>query len=91
MSRLRRLALSDRWFFITCRVLPGRRILSDSEFAILARVIRERREEHGFLLTAWVFLPNHWHAIFYPRCHENGCAEGTLECGSVSYRLAVEN
>jgi putative transposase len=26
----------------------------------------ERRAEHGFVLTAWVFLPDHWHAIFYP-------------------------
>ena len=66
-SRLRRLVVSDRWFFITCRVLPRRRILSDSEFATLAEVIDERRAEHGFLLTAWVFLPDHWHAIFYPR------------------------
>ena len=65
MSRLRRLVVSDRWFFVTCRVLPGRH-LSDSEFACLAQVIRERREEHGFLLSAWVFLPDHWHAIFYP-------------------------
>jgi len=32
----------------------------------MAKVIHERREEHGFLLTAWVFLPDHWHAIFYP-------------------------
>jgi hypothetical protein len=23
------------------------------------------------------------------RCHENGCAEGTLECGTVSYRLLL--
>ncbi len=67
MSRLRRLVVSDRWFFITSRVLPRRRMLSDSEFALLARAIQERREEHGFLLTAWVFLPDHWHAIFYPR------------------------
>jgi putative transposase len=66
ISRLRRLVVSDRWFFVTCRVLPRRRILSDSEFACLARVIHERREEHRFLLTAWVFLPDHWHAIFYP-------------------------
>ena len=29
-------------------------------------MIGERRVEHGFLLTAWVFLPDHWHAIFYP-------------------------
>jgi REP element-mobilizing transposase RayT len=56
MSRLRRLVVSDRWFFVTCRLLPGRKLLSDSEFARLARVIQERREEHRFLLTAWVFL-----------------------------------
>ena len=66
MSRLRRLVLSDRWFFISCRVLPHRRVLSASEFAALARVIRERRATHGFLLTAWAFLPDHWHAIIYP-------------------------
>ena len=66
MSRLRRLVLSDRFFFLSCRVLPNRAHLSEHEFGILARVIRERREEHGFLLTAWVFLPDHWHAIIYP-------------------------
>jgi hypothetical protein len=49
MSRLRRLVLSDHWFFITCRVLPRRRHLSDSEFATLAQVIAERRRArlHG--------------------------------------------
>jgi len=66
MSRLRRLVVSDRWFFVTCRLLPRRRILSESEFGVLARVIHERREEHGFLLGAWVFLPDHWHAIICP-------------------------
>jgi REP element-mobilizing transposase RayT len=64
MSRLRRLVLSEGWFFVTCRVL---RHLSDSEFATLAQVIAERRAKHGFPLTAWVFLPDHGHAIFYPR------------------------
>ena len=39
MSRLRRLVVSDRWFFITCRLLPRRRILSVAEFATLAQVI----------------------------------------------------
>ena len=58
--------VSDRWFFVTCRVLPRRGILSESEFACLARVIHERREEHGFLLRAGVLLPDHGHAIIYP-------------------------
>ena len=66
MSRLRRLVVSDSWFFITCRVLPWRGILTASEFACLGGVIHERRKKHGFLLSAWVFLPSHWHAIFYP-------------------------
>ena len=67
MSRLRRLVLSDRFFFITCRVYHSRRKLSESEFSILGEVVRERRKAHRFLLTAWVFLPDHWHAIIFPR------------------------
>ncbi len=67
LSRLRRLVLSERFFFITCRVHRLRRNLSETEFGGLAEVIRERRKVHGFLLTAWVLLPDHWHAIIYPR------------------------
>ena len=67
MSRLRRLVLSDRFFFITCRVLRWRGPLEQSEYQCLARVVRERREKYQFLLTAWVFLPDHWHAILFPR------------------------
>ena len=67
MSPLRRLVASDSWFFITCRVLPWSVILTAAESACLGGVIHERRENHGFLLSAWVFLPNHWHVIFYPR------------------------
>ncbi len=51
MSRLRRLVLSERFFFLSCRVLPTRHKLSESEFATLARVILERRKQHGFLLN----------------------------------------
>ncbi len=72
MSRLRRLVVSDRWFFVTCRVLPRRRILSESEFACLARVIHERREEHGFLLSAWVFLPRVALTSVYDVCEAGG-------------------
>jgi len=67
MSRLRRLVLSDRFFFVTCRVLPCRRGLEEGGFQCLARVLRERREKYHFLLTAWVFLPDHWRAILFPR------------------------
>ena len=52
MSRLHLLVLSDRYFFITCRVLRCRGTLEESEFQCLARVLRERREKYQFLLTA---------------------------------------
>jgi putative transposase len=70
MSRLRRLVLSDRFLFVTCRLSRRRHVLADAEFACLARVIAERRRKHGFLLTAWVFLPDPaaaGHAILFPR------------------------
>ena len=44
MSRLRRMVLSDRFFFVTCRLLPRRARLAAGEFENLARVIRERRQ-----------------------------------------------
>ncbi len=63
MSRLRRLVLSDRYFFVTCNLLRTKKRLNDDDFEILARVVQARREERGFLLAAWLFLPDHWHAI----------------------------
>jgi hypothetical protein len=59
--------LPDRFFFITCRPLAPRRLLVDGEVECFVRLVSERRQEHGFLLTAWVFLPEYWHAIFFPR------------------------
>ena len=52
MSRLRRLVLSGRYFFVTCNLLRTRAVLSEDDFEIRARVIEARREEHGFLLPA---------------------------------------
>ena len=55
MSRLRRLVVSNRFFFITCRMLPHRGRLSEEEFELLARVVRERRQKYHYLL-----LPGKW-------------------------------
>ncbi len=67
VSRLRRIVLSDHYFFGTCCLRRGRRFLAEDEFRILSRVIGERRRVHGFILTAWVLLPDHWHAVVDPR------------------------
>ncbi|MGH9434041.1 MAG: REP-associated tyrosine transposase [Terriglobia bacterium] len=60
--------LCDRFFFITCRLFHGCSHLDESEFELLAGAIQSRRAAQGFRLTAWVFLPDHWHAILFPHC-----------------------
>jgi putative transposase len=67
VSRLRRPYLSDRFFFITVRLIERRRKLEDADFERLALSIRRVRAKHPFFLTAWVFLSNHWHAILAPQ------------------------
>jgi len=59
--------VSDSWFFITCRVLTGRGILTALEFAGWGGVIHERRRKHGFLLSrlnpvkaGWAKRPEDW-------------------------------
>jgi len=67
MSRLRRPFLYDRYFFVTVCLLKTRRRLYDPDFERLAYAVARMRRKHGFLLTAWVFLPD-WHAILYRPC-----------------------
>jgi REP element-mobilizing transposase RayT len=66
MSRLRRPFLYDRYIFVTVDLLKLRTGLQEQDYQRLARCLAKMREKHGFLLTAWVFLPDHWHAIIYP-------------------------
>jgi putative transposase len=66
VSKLRRPFLSDRYFFVTARLLERRAKLSETDFTLLARAFNRARALHDFYLTAWVFLPDHWHAICAP-------------------------
>ena len=66
MSRLRRPFLYDRFLFVTVTALPSRTRLGEGDFARLAKSTARMRKKYGFLLTAWVFLPDHWHAIIHP-------------------------
>ena len=67
MSRLRRWFLSDVYFFVTVRLHKSRSLLDSREFTSLANSMGAARREQMFLVTAWVFLPDHWHGILYPR------------------------
>ena len=67
MSRLRRLFVTGKIFFVTCNVLRTRTALSEREFEILARVFDAIRKRRRFLLGGYVFMPDHWHALVAPR------------------------
>ena len=74
MSRLRRLFVSDRYFFVTCSLYRLRHPPTDDDFSCLAEAIQSARAAHHFLLTAWVFLPDHWHAVIFRRLLPVGSA-----------------
>jgi putative transposase len=52
--------------FVTVKLLTSRNTLEEQDFRRLAISVARMRGKQGFLLTAWVFLPDHWHAILYP-------------------------
>ncbi len=66
MSRLRQPFLYNRYIFVMVNHLRSRAKLDDADFGCLARTLARMRLKHGFILTAWVFLPNRWHALIYP-------------------------
>jgi REP-associated tyrosine transposase len=66
VSKLRRPFLSNRYFFIAVRLLKRRGTLTETHPTLLARAFNRARALHDFYLTAWVFLPDHWHAICAP-------------------------
>ena len=66
MSKLRRPFLYDRYIFVTVNLLKPRVRLQEQDYERLGQSVVKMRDKHGFLLTTWVFLPDHWHAMIYP-------------------------
>jgi putative transposase len=48
------------------RLLRRREKFTEPDFPLLARAFNRARALHPFYLTAWVFLPDHWHCICAP-------------------------
>jgi len=66
MSRLRRLLISGKVFFLTCNLLRTRSSFVDADLACLAEAIKGVHARRGFLFTGYVFMPDHWHALIIP-------------------------
>ncbi|HEV2351167.1 MAG TPA: transposase [Terriglobia bacterium] len=66
MSRVHRLLLSDRFFFVNVNLRPRIKSFRPDEYPLLIEVIREARQRLKFLLCGYVLMPNHGHALIYP-------------------------
>ena len=66
VSRLRRLFVAGKIFFITNNLLRTRAHFTETDFEALAAAFLRVRRRRRFLLTGYVFMPDHWHALLFP-------------------------
>jgi len=67
MSRLRRIAQSDRVFFITTNVSRNVPFLRPPEMDLLLNILDDVRRALAFLLLGYVVIPDHAHLMFATR------------------------
>src|SRR6476660_9185398 len=63
MSRLRRIALTDRIFFITTNLQPGAALLSAPERTLLLESLDMEKRRKPFYLYGYVVMPSHLHLL----------------------------
>ena len=66
MSRLRRLALAGRIFFITTHILPTALPLTPAECDAILSSLETARHRRKFALLGYLMMPNHLHILFAP-------------------------
>jgi len=66
MSRLRRIALTDRIFFVTTNLQPGAAPFSPSERTLLLESLAAERRRKLFYLYGYVVMPSHLHLLLDP-------------------------
>lgn len=66
MSRLRRIANRDRFFFVTTNILRTNAPLSDLERTSLLEVLDSLRASGAFWLFGYIVMPDHLHLLIRP-------------------------
>jgi REP-associated tyrosine transposase len=66
VSRVARLRLSDRIFFVTVNLRRDIAPLSGVEYESVVATIEASRRKLRFLLSGYVLMPDHWHALIWP-------------------------
>jgi hypothetical protein len=67
VSNVHRLKASEKIFFITTNLNLGEQPFHELEYRIIAETIVNERRRLGFLLFGYVLIPDHWHALIWPR------------------------
>jgi REP element-mobilizing transposase RayT len=70
MSRLRRLALSHRVFFITTHFSSLALPITPNERDVVLKATPETRFHRGCFVHAYVVMPTHFHLLFSPAQHD---------------------
>ena len=63
MSRLRRIAIQDRIFFVTTNLANGVAPLSPTERDLVLNALNALRGPHRFLILGYVIMPDHTHLL----------------------------
>jgi len=66
MSRIHRLLITDRMFFVNVNLRRIRSDLVESEYPFILQVIDESRRRLKFLFCGYVLMPDHGHALIWP-------------------------
>jgi putative transposase len=67
VSNVRRLLTTDRVFFVTVNVRRDVRPLGAAEYPLMVETVEASRRRLGFALCGYVLMPDHWHALIWPR------------------------
>jgi len=63
MSRVKRLLVTGRVFFVTVNVRKDRPNFTDDEYPLIIAALEESRRKLSFRLCGYVLMPDHWHAL----------------------------
>jgi REP-associated tyrosine transposase len=74
MTRLRRIATLDRYFFVTTNLARNCSPLSSAERDVLLQVVAERRSQGEFWLYGYCVMPTHLHLLLRPNNHDLAAA-----------------
>jgi putative transposase len=83
VTRLRRIATRDRYFFITTNLAKNQPPFSSAERDILLEIISARRSDGDFSLFGYCIMPTHLHLLVRP--NNRDIAEVMRELKSVSH------